>query len=312
MAWFKYFKLDQSISSATPNYSYSYPYCKRAISKFTPRDTLSADFWLFANIKDLNINTYKSSTLETLEDANSYVVVYEKGITFNPVKTVINGDYIYFETAEEHTAVNEIQGSYFVYYATPNLRKLNEVDNAGTNDYQVNLSPPNPYCGLYSEVSTDQYEVNLNSDSSYNFSFINSMTDWDNGLSNKPGSKLYINFSGPKFTLYGSKGINYGKFRIKFTALQNAETPAVLALDWQTIDCFSSSFSDNIELFSKLDFEEKDHVAELEVLYEKNIGSRGNNIKISKYSFSYNLYLKVGTELINQIDNSFTKIGGLR
>jgi len=170
----------------------------------------------------------------------------------------------------------------------------------------------NPYYGFYSEVSTDQYEVNLNSDSSYNFSFINSMTDWENGLSNRPGSKLYINFSGPKFTLYGSRGINYGKFRIKFTALQNAETPAVLALDWQTIDCFSSSFSDNVELFSKLDFEEKDHVAELEVLYEKNIGSRGNNIKISKYSFSYNLYLKVGTELINQTDNSFAKIGGLR
>lgn len=141
MAWFKYFKSDQSISSATPNYSYSYPYCKRAISKFTPRDTLSAGFWLFANIKDLNINTYKSSTLETLEDANSYVVVYEKNITFTPVKTVINGDYIYFETAEEHTAGNEIQGSYFVYYATPNLRKLNEVDNAGTDDYQVNLAP---------------------------------------------------------------------------------------------------------------------------------------------------------------------------
>jgi len=141
MAWFKYFKSDQSISSATPNYSYSYPYCKRAISKFTPRDTLSAGFWLFANIKDLNINTYKSSTLETLEDANSYVVVYEKDITFIPVKTVINGDYIYFETAEEHTAGNEIQGSYFVYYATPNLRKLNEVDNAGTDDYQVNLAP---------------------------------------------------------------------------------------------------------------------------------------------------------------------------
>jgi hypothetical protein len=62
----------------------------------------------------------------------------------------------------------------------------------------------NPYYGFYSEVSVDQYEVDLNSSSSYNFSFINSMTDWDNGLSNKPGSKLYMNFSGPKFTLYGS------------------------------------------------------------------------------------------------------------
>lgn len=170
----------------------------------------------------------------------------------------------------------------------------------------------NPYYGFYSEVSTGQYEVNLNSSSSYNFSFINSMTDWDNGASNKPGSKLYMNFSGPKFTLYGSKGINYGKFRIKFTALSNDEQPAALSLDWQTIDCFSSSSLNDVELFSKTNFEEKDYVAELELLYEKNIGSRGNNIKISKYSFSYNLYLKVGPELINQRDNSFAKIGGVR
>ena len=141
MAWFKYFKSDEIINSATPNYNYSYPYCKRGIAKFTPRDTLSVGFWLFANIKDLNINTYKSSTLQTLQDANSYIVVYEKGTVLTPVKTVIEGDYIYFQTAEEHPVATEIQGSYFIYYATPNLRKINEVDNAGTDDYQVNLAP---------------------------------------------------------------------------------------------------------------------------------------------------------------------------
>jgi len=170
----------------------------------------------------------------------------------------------------------------------------------------------NPYYGFYSEVSVDQYEVDLNSSSSYNFSFINSMTDWDNGLSNKPGSKLYMNFSGPKFTLYGSKGINYGKFRIKFTALQNNESPAIVDLDWQTIDCFSSIELNSVQLFSKNDFQERDYVAELEVLYDKNISARGNNVKISSYSFSYNLYLKVGNEIINQTDNSFAKIGGVR
>ncbi len=141
MTWFKYFKSDQTINSATPNYNYSYPYLKRSIAKFTPRDTLSVGFWLFANIKDLNINTYKNSTLQTLEDTNSYVVVYEKGATFIPVKTVIDGDYIYFQTAEEHVVATEIQGSYFIYYSTPNLRKLNEVDNAGIEDYQINLAP---------------------------------------------------------------------------------------------------------------------------------------------------------------------------
>jgi hypothetical protein len=100
--------------------------------------------------------------------------------------------------------------------------------------------------------------------------------------------------------------------RIKFTALQNNESPAIVDLDWQTIDCFSSIELNSVQLFSKNDFQERDYVAELEVLYDKNISARGNNVKISSYSFSYNLYLKVGNEIINQTDNSFAKIGGVR
>lgn len=313
MAWFKYFKSDEIINSATPNYNYSYPYLKREIAKFTPRDTLSAGFWLFANVKDLNINTYKNSTLQSSQDNDSYIVIYEKGTTFTPVETVINGDYIYFQTAEEHAIAEEIQGSYFIYYSTPNLRKIETINNAGLQDYQINLvSASNLYNINYSNVNVDQYLVNLNSTSSYNFSFINSMTDWDNGSSSKPGSKLYMNFSGPKFALYGHKGINFGKFKIKFIALENNSQSTVLDLDWQTVDCFSSVQSDNVQLFYKNDFQERDYVAELEILYDKNISARGSNITISSYSFSYNLYLKTGNEIINQIDNSFTKISGVR
>ena len=171
----------------------------------------------------------------------------------------------------------------------------------------------NPYYGFYSNVDTDQYLVDLNSDSSYNFSFINPMTDWNNGLSSKPSSKLYMNFTGPKFTLYGTKGPNYGKFRIKFTALSdNVDTANSLALDWQIIDCFSRTFEDNQNLFSKIDFEERDYFVELETLYDKNVLSNGNNVKITSYSFSYNLYLTIGNELVNQSNNIFTLIGGIR
>jgi hypothetical protein len=141
MAWFKYLKSTESINSSTTNSSYSYPYCKRFIGRFTPRDTLEANTWIFASILDININTYKDTSLEDQTDETSYIVTYEKGDNVHPVETVIEGDFIYFKTYELHTAAEEITGQYAVYYNTPNLRKLNEVDNAGTDDYQVNLAP---------------------------------------------------------------------------------------------------------------------------------------------------------------------------
>jgi len=141
MAWFKYFKSTENINSTTANTAYSYPYCKRFIGRFTPRDTISSGTWIFANISDININTYKDTSLEDQTDETSYIVTYEKGDNVYPVETVIEGDYIYFKTYEIHTAAEEIVGQYAAYYNTPNLRKLNEVDNAGTDDYQVNLAP---------------------------------------------------------------------------------------------------------------------------------------------------------------------------
>jgi hypothetical protein len=141
MAWFKYLKSTESINSSTTNSNYSYPYCKRFIGRFTPRDTLEANTWIFASILDININTYKDTSLEDQTDETSYIVTYEKGDNVHPVETVIEGDFIYFKTYELHTAAEEILGQYAVYYNTPNLRKLNEVDNAGTDDYQVNLAP---------------------------------------------------------------------------------------------------------------------------------------------------------------------------
>ena len=141
MAWFRYFKSNETISSATPNYNYSYPYCKRFINRFTPRDTLEIDTWIFANISDININKYKNISLQDETDQTSYVVTYEKGENVYPVETVIESNYLYFKTYEKHTAAEEIIGQYAIYYNTPNLRKINEVDNGGVEDYQVNLAP---------------------------------------------------------------------------------------------------------------------------------------------------------------------------
>jgi len=319
MSWFKYLKSTENISSTSVNTNYSYPYCKRIIDTFTPRDTLSQDSWLFVNIKDLNINRYKDSLIEDQIDQTSYLVVYEYNNVFTPVKTVIDGDYLYFTTVEQHAAAVEPLGRYNLYYSTPNIRKVNKVNNGGTNDYQINLatnsqySSLQPYYAYYTQVDVGQYSVGLDSNSSYNFSFINSISDWNNGQTSKPGSKVYISFTGPKFYLYGSKGPKHCKFKIKFTALQDSNNnDTSVFLDWQTVDCYSTNDQENVLLFSKEDFEERDYSVEIEVLYDKNILSTGNIIKFSSFSFSYNLHLKLGKEIVNLTDNSFTKIIGVR
>lgn len=312
MTWFKYLKSTESINSSTLNSNYSYPYCKRYISRFTPRDTLAANTWTFVNVSDININKYKNTSLQEQADEASYIVAYEKGENIYPVQTVIQNNYLYFRTHELHTATEGITGRYTVYYNTPNLRKINTVNNGGTTGYRVD-SVSNPFYASYADVNTGDYSVSLDSTSSYNFSFINVMDDWDSGSSTRSGSKLYINFTGPRFTLHGNKGPSHGKFRIKFTALSdNINTSNSLALDWQTIDTFARSEVNNQSLFTKTDFEERDYLVELETLDDKNILSNGNSIKISSYSFSYNLYLQAANELVNQSNNVFTIISGVR
>jgi len=39
------------------------------------------------------------------------------------------------------------------------------------------------------------------------------------------------------------------------------KVPAIVDLDWQTIDCFSSIELNSVQLFSKNDFQERDYVS---------------------------------------------------
>lgn len=319
MSWFKYLKATENINSTTVNSNYSYPYCKRIIDTFIPRDTLSTDTWIFVNIKDLNINIYKDSIGQSQIDTTSYIVIYEYNDTFTPVKTIIDGNYLYFTTAQNHAAGAQPEGRYCLYYSTPNIRKINKVNNGGTNDYQISslslseYSPLQPYYAYESQVNVGDYLVGLNSNSSYNFSFINSMSDWKTGETSRPGSKVYINFTGPKFYLYGSKGLDHGKFKIKFTALQdNNNSDTSVAVDWQIIDCYSNNNQANTILYQKEDFEEREYIVEVEALYDKNTMSTGNKIKFSSFSFSYNLHLRISSEIVNLVNNSFAKIIGVK
>lgn len=312
MTWFKYFKSTESISSSVSNSNYSYPFCKRFIKKFIPRDNLTEGFWLFVNIENFSINTYQTSNLQSDSDNHSYIVVYEKENTFTPVKTVINDNYLYFQTAEQHNGKQEISGSYALYYSTPNLRKIKAVNNNGITDYQINLSD-SPFFVDYNEVSTSSYEVDLNSASSYNFSFINSFEDWDNGSTNKPTAKVYLSFTGPSIYVYGKKSPLGGIFSIKITGLPDSRNnSSVTEVSSYTVDTYSSSEQNDVILYQNTSLQERDYVLEIENLYDKNILSSNNLIELNKYVFKYNLYLSLERELINQLNNTFTLIAGVR
>lgn len=312
MVWFRYLKSTQSLGISSPNENYSYPYLKRAIKKFTPKDTLPVGTWLFFDVSDLGIDNYLSSTLDVTIDSSSYLVVYEHPTNENdytPVKTVVHNNILYFQTAATHTANQEISKQYCIYYKTPNLRYVKPVNNGGRNDYQVTSSALASYDVDFSEVNTGSYSVNLESTSFYNFSFV---SGWSDGMSTDQSAKLYLTFSGPSIYLYGSKGPSYGKLKLRIIGLPNSEYPTNnVDVDWIEVDCYQTSNQDNVLIYSKNNLSYRDYNLELQISNSKNILASSNSIKISSYSFSYNPYLEVETELITD-SVAYVKIGGIR
>lgn len=305
MTWFKYFKQGESST-------YSYPLIKRTINKFTPNDKILKDTWLFIDVTDLEIQKYYNSSLNLLDDHSSYLVVYEIIGSYSgmvPVNNIINNNILYFQAAEDHEAGVETISQYSIYYKTPNLRYIKLLDS---ENYQVTSEEQAQFNSLFSEVDITDYDVVAGSESSYNFSFINPNLDWDNGLASNPGSKLYLTFTGPSIQIYGAKGPDYGKFKFKLTGLQNAQFPNMeLELDWTTVDCYNSAFQENVLLYENNNLNYRDYNLELQTVADKNILSSGNNVKISSYSFSYNLYLTINKEQISD-QAVFVSIGGIR
>lgn len=300
MTWFKYLKSNEIISPSTQNTNYSYPLCKRQIYQFTPKDTLSINSWIFLDISDYSINEYFDINKNIQYDDTSYLVTYEKLDKIYPVKSIIHNKVLYFQTYEEHTADNKIDGIYCLYYNAPNIRKINSINNGGVNDYQINVTSPNPYYGLYSEINSNKYLVNLSSTSSYNFSFLNSNLSWTNGFTNSIGATCYINFSGPSITIYGNKDYDYGKFKIQLVGLTNKKYPvSAIELDSFVVDCYSTFSEENVILYENNSLNYRDYNLKLEVISEKNTISKNNKIKLNSFSFNYNTYIDFEKEIIN-------------
>jgi len=312
MSWFKYLKQNESINSSTINNNYSYPYLRRKIKDFTPLDNITEGSLIFINIKDLNIDKYINSFLANTSDESSYLVVYQnKTNEYNiqPVKSVINNNFLYFQVAENHNAGIKVENTYYIYYKTPNLRYIKSVNNGGVQSYQLTSENLGEYHIPSSQIDLSSFDVNLTSSSFYNFSF---NSHWENGVSKNSSASVTLTFTGPNIYLYGDKGSNFGKIKLTIFSLEgnNLEKPS-LVLDSQIIDCYSSSNSLNQILFQKQNLDLRDYNMQIEVLDDKNILSSDNKIKLNSYSFTYNLYLETDLEEITN-NAAFVVFGGVR
>lgn len=306
MSWFKYLKTQSSAE-------YTYPILRRRISKFTPNDSISSGTWLFVDVSSYDISSYYNSSLESGTDDYSYVVVYESSFSddyYVPVKTVINNGILYFQAAVDHAADQEIQYQYMLYYKAPNIRKIKSFDNDGVTDYYINTPEDSDVYVDFANVDVTSFSVDLNSTSYYNFSFINSSTNWSLGETSKAESSFYATFSGPSLKMVGSSGPDFGFFRYEIVPL-NIDSNDLRNYSTITIDAYSRENSDNFVFIDRDDLSYKDYRIKVTTDSRKNVLSSGNRFKINSYEFSYNPYVTLGDqELSDQV--TFVSISGVR
>lgn len=300
MIWFKYLKSGQSTSIAAENTNYSYPQVKRAIERFSPDVDIPKDFWLSIDVSSLAIDSYINSSLESSIDATSYLVVYEsilRNNDFTPVQTKIKDGILYFKAAENHEANVFIPKQYALYYKTPNLQNVTPVTNGSLTSYKVSDSS-NPYNPGELTGDLSLYSVSLGDINYYNFSFVNSGLDWENGRSIENNAKVYINFLGPTFNLYGDKGVDYGKLSYRIKPAEQLPDD-VISNDFTVVDCYEATNSFDQNLISVSSLDKREYVMEIVATGEKNILAQNSYIKLSKFDFVFDLDLQLSNESLS-------------
>lgn len=298
MFWYKYYA-GLNPPEEIPEEDYAYPFLKRSIQSFSPSDNISAGQWLFVDVSLLDIDNYYNASLQPTTDPGSYVVVYETALDggeFTLVDSIIYEGFLYFKAAQDHSINVAVTGVYSLYYKTRDLKQF-------SGDQILD----------FEDVDILSYEVTPSDVKTYSFSFVNAASDWQDGISESSGSKVYGNFSGPNFVLKGNKGTDYGIFTIKVTGLANEEYPVVETIvNSQQIDAYFSTLQEDVVLFSLEDLDLRDFTFEITNSYNKNLLSTGNKIGLTSYSFTYNPYIKFGPEMINREAHVYSQINGVR
>jgi len=298
MSWFKYLDLDGKDA---------YPNLKKKITFPTPKESIAKNDWLFADITDLNIDTFYTLTQtnaifeksESIEP-DSYLVVYEDvsviGTEFVPVITQIVGNLLYFKAAEDHPKDININKQYSLYYKTPNLKLIKKV----STNYQACQESEAEFVSSEEDVNPSSYVRNLTSTTHYALSFVNTELNWKEGVSISSGASLIGTFTGPNLFIYSDKGPDYGKFKLRITSYgEDTEVNNKVELDWTYVDLYSQTKTSESLVFSKTNLSYKTYVFELVSDFEKNLLSSDGKINIKKYTFSLDNSLTLEKEEIS-------------
>jgi len=292
MSWFKYLK---DVSSS----NFYSPPVKRKLKKIKPVEDIPKDTWLYVDVEGLNLDKKLDLNLESVNDSNSYVVVYEDEVSetiFQPVKSQIVDNKLFFAAAEDHSKNEVITNRYIIYYMANGIKNLSSnILNEVTRYYLDPTDQADTYVAD-GEVVDFEYSVEPGSNSYYNFSFINSVEPWQNGASSNVGSSLYIIFSGPNLSIRGYRGPDGGKLNISVTPVDlNASSSNNKSF---VVDCYSPVIEDDVEIFRTSNLLYQDYKALITISNSSNINSSGSYIKINSFSFNYNAYFNVGEELL--------------
>lgn len=324
MAWFKYLKNTYNIESATPTAEYGSAPLRRRVLLDGLQENIEKDEVIYVDLGEKNINTYIDSSVSSTADNNSYIVVYEdeeSDAYATPVKSKVIDNIIYFQTAEKHLKNADTSRYYSIYYGNNGIKYLEEyltledqVVFKQIDDFEVTIFQEGIYLDLATE-ETETYTYSAEIDSSlksYKLALYNNGIDWKDNNSTKPGAKAFGVFDGPGFEVKGSKGPDFGKFKIRILSFYDDNSISRnVAVDWTEVDCYNSNTINDIVIYSNSLLDYQKYIFEIEVLADKNIMSKSNSVRIDKYMFSPNYKLTYEKEEFNP-DLAFVKIGGIR
>jgi hypothetical protein len=323
MPWFKFLKNTYNPESATPTAEYIKPPMRRKVFIDNLEENIDSGETIYVDLATSFINKYYDTQLDAQDSQDSYIVIYEDseyedyGIA---VKSKVIDNIIYFSAAEDHSKNTKTSKYYSIYYGLNYLKYIENylmVDDVyaykQVDDVENSIFIEGSYLDLgLQNLTTYTYEATQTSSKSFKLSLNDNGFDWIDNTSTKPGAKALGIFDGPGFEIYGAKGPNYGKFKIRIFSLYDDNSISKnLVLDWTIIDCYSPTIQESVVLSYLTDMKYNRYLFELEVISEKNVMSQSNQVKIEKYMFSPNYKLTYEKEELNP-DLSFVRIGGIR
>jgi hypothetical protein len=132
------------------------------------------------------------------------------------------GDKIYFKAVKNHPRNEPLDGRYYLYYQSKNIKYLTLKNYSSTKSVYVMSSEEDIrefkkdsyeahlYDAKYEDINFQNGKATKNSDAYYKISFFNDGLDWKDSLSQKPGAKATAKFSGPVLSLMGLMRSVYG------------------------------------------------------------------------------------------------------